>query len=125
MYLTVGLLRDAGLFAVPFALIGGVFSLLLTGTDFSISEAVGFISLFGVAVQGGLILVVRIADLVAEGHDLRTAVLKGAESRMRPVLMATLAAAIGSLPAAVATGIGVQSRQPLPALWAACSGRRW
>jgi cobalt-zinc-cadmium resistance protein CzcA len=98
---------------VPFALIGGVFSLMLTHTDFSISAAVGFISLFGVAIQGGLILIVRIQDLAEEGHDLKEAILASAETRMRPVLMTTLAAAIGLLPAAVATGIGAQSQQPL------------
>jgi heavy metal efflux system protein len=115
VYLTVNSVRDAALvlLTVPFALIGGVFSLVLTGTDFSISAAVGFISLFGVAIQGGLILIVRIKDLVAEGHDIRTAILKGADVRMRPVLMTTLAAAIGLIPAAVATGIGAQSQQPL------------
>ncbi len=115
VYLTVNSFLDAVLvlFAVPFALIGGVFSLLLTGTDFSISAAVGFISLFGVAIQGGLILIVRIRDLVDEGHDPREAIMKGAEARMRPVLMTTLCAAIGLLPAAVATGIGAQSQQPL------------
>ena len=115
VYLTVGSFRDAVLvlLAVPFALIGGVFSLMVTGTDFSISAAVGFISLFGVAIQGGLILVVRIRDLVREGHDLQSAIMKGAEARMRPVLMTTLAAGIGLLPAAVATGIGAQSQQPL------------
>ena len=115
VYLTVNSFLDAVLvlFAVPFALIGGVFSLLLTGTDFSISAAVGFISLFGVAIQGGLILIVRIRDLVEEGHDPREAIMKGAEARMRPVLMTTLCAAIGLLPAAVATGIGAQSQQPL------------
>jgi len=115
VYLTVSSFRDAVLvlLAVPFALIGGVFSLIVTGTDFSISAAVGFISLFGVAIQGGLILVVRIRDLVQEGHDLRSAIMKGAEARMRPVLMTTLAAGIGLLPAAVATGIGAQSQQPL------------
>ena len=98
---------------VPFALIGGVFSLVLTGTEFSISAAVGFISLFGVAIQGGLILLVRIQDLVEEGHELKEAILASAEARMRPVLMTTLAAAIGLLPAAVATGIGAQAQQPL------------
>ncbi len=115
VYLAVGSLSDAGLviMAVPFALVGGVFSLLLTGTDFSISAAVGFISLFGVAIQGGLILVVRIQDLVKDGHDVQTAILKGADARMRPVLMTTLAAGIGLLPAAVATGIGAQAQQPL------------
>jgi cobalt-zinc-cadmium resistance protein CzcA len=90
-----------------------VFSLVLTGTEFSISAAVGFISLFGVAIQGGLILIVRIQDLNEEGHDLKEAILASAETRMRPVLMTTLAAAIGLLPAAVATGIGAQSQQPL------------
>ncbi len=115
VYLAVNSLKDAVLvfIAVPFALIGGVFSLVLTGTDFSISAAVGFISLFGVAIQGGLILIVRIRDLIDEGHDLQTAILTSAEVRMRPVLMTTLAAAIGLIPAAVATGIGAQSQQPL------------
>jgi cobalt-zinc-cadmium resistance protein CzcA len=115
VYLAVGSFGDAGLvlMAVPFALIGGVFSLLLTGTEFSISAAVGFISLFGVAVQGALILMVRIRDLMLEGHDVETAIVKGADARMRPVLMTTLAAAIGLLPAAVATGIGAQAQQPL------------
>ncbi|MBI4402189.1 MAG: efflux RND transporter permease subunit, partial [Nitrospirae bacterium] len=115
VYLAVNSFRDAVLvlFTVPFALIGGVFSLVLTGTDFSISAAVGFISLFGVAIQGGLILIVKIRDFMEEGDDPRTAILKSAEARMRPVLMTTLAAAIGLLPAAVATGIGAQSQQPL------------
>src|SRR6059036_3283610 len=115
VYLTVNCFLDAVLvlFAVPFALIGGVFSLVLTGTDFSISAAVGFISLFGVAIQGGLILIVRIRDLVEEGREPREAIMKGAEARMRPVLMTTLCAAIGLLPAAVATGIGAQAQQPL------------
>jgi cobalt-zinc-cadmium resistance protein CzcA len=115
VYIAVKSFRDAVLVlaTVPFALIGGVFSLVLTHTEFSISAAVGFISLFGVAIQGGLILTVRIQDLVEEGHDLKEAILASAEARMRPVLMTTLAAAIGLLPAAVATGIGAQSQQPL------------
>lgn len=115
VYLGVGSLLDAMLvlLTVPFALIGGVFALVLTGTEFSISAAVGFISLFGVAIQGGLILVVRIRDLLEQGLDLTSAIVKSAEARMRPVLMTTLAAAIGLLPAAVSTGIGAQSQQPL------------
>lgn len=115
VYLAVDSFKDAVLVlaAVPFALVGGVLSLVVTGTDFSISAAVGFISLFGVAVQGGLILIVRIRDLLQEGYDLKSAILTSAESRMRPVVMTTLAAAIGLLPAAVATGIGAQSQQPL------------
>jgi cobalt-zinc-cadmium resistance protein CzcA len=107
--------RDACLvlFAVPFSLVGGVLTLVLTGTHFSISAAVGFISLFGVAVQGALILVTRIRDFLQEGVELEGAILKSAEVRMRPVLMTSLAAAIGLLPAAMATGIGSQSQQPL------------
>jgi cobalt-zinc-cadmium resistance protein CzcA len=69
--------------------------------------------LFGVAIQGGLILIVRIRESLEEGHDLETAILNSAAMRMRPVLMTTLAAAIGLLPAAIATGIGAQSQQPL------------
>lgn len=115
VYMTVSSIREALLVlcTVPFALIGGVLSLAATGTNFSISAAVGFISLFGVAIQGGLILIVRIRDFLDEGYDLETAILKSADVRMRPVLMTTLAAAIGLLPAAVATGIGAQSQQPL------------
>lgn len=115
VYFVFNSIRDALLVlaSVPFALVGGVLALAITGTNFSISAAVGFISLFGVAVQGGLIFVTRIRDLVGEGHDVRIAIMKSAEARMRPVLMTSLAAAIGLLPAAVATGIGAQSQQPL------------
>ncbi|MDP3597209.1 MAG: efflux RND transporter permease subunit, partial [Nitrospirota bacterium] len=115
VYFVFNSIRDALLVlaSVPFALVGGVLALAITGTHFSISAAVGFISLFGVAVQGGLIFVTRIRDLVGEGHDVKTAIMKSAEARMRPVLMTSLAAAIGLLPAAVATGIGAQSQQPL------------
>ena len=115
VYFVLKSIRDAllVLIAVPFSLVGGVLALALTGTHFSISAAVGFISLFGVAVQGGLILITRIQDLVHEGMDMRAAILKSAEVRLRPVLMTSLAAAIGLLPAAVATGIGAQSQQPL------------
>jgi cobalt-zinc-cadmium resistance protein CzcA len=115
VYFVFNSIRDAllVLVSVPFALVGGVLALAITRTHFSISAAVGFISLFGVAVQGGLILVSRIRDLVGQGHDVRTAIMQSAEVRMRPVLMTSLAAAIGLLPAAVSTGIGAQSQQPL------------
>ncbi|HEU4685916.1 MAG TPA: efflux RND transporter permease subunit, partial [Nitrospira sp.] len=115
VYFVLQSMRDAllVLIAVPFSLVGGVLALALTGTNFSISAAVGFISLFGVAVQGALILVSRIRELLQEGLDLRTAILKSAEVRLRPVLMTSLAAAIGLIPAAVSTGIGAQAQQPL------------
>ena len=86
---------------------------MLTGTHFSISAAVGFISFFGVAVQGALILMSRIREMLREGYEISEAILKSAEVRMRPVLMTSLAAAIGLFPAAIATGIGAQSQQPL------------
>lgn len=115
VYFVLHSLRDALLVlaAVPFSLVGGVIALLLTGTHFSISAAVGFISLFGVAVQGALILCSRMQDLLTEGYSVEEAILKAAEARMRPVLMTSLAAAIGLLPAAIASGIGAQSQQPL------------
>src|SRR5438552_3443943 len=108
-------LRDALLLlgTVPLALIGGMLSLLATHTNFSISAAVGFISLFGVSVLGGVILVSRIQQLREGGYSLRDAVAKGSELQLRPVLMAALAADIGLLPASVATGIGSETQKPL------------
>jgi cobalt-zinc-cadmium resistance protein CzcA len=97
----------------PIALTGGTFALLATKTNFSISAAVGFISLFGVTVLGGVILVTRIAQLRNGGMNLYVAVVRGAEMQLRPVLMAALAAAIGLLPAAMATGIGSETQRPL------------
>jgi cobalt-zinc-cadmium resistance protein CzcA len=85
----------------------------LTGTHFSISAAVGVISTLGVAILGGLLLISRIEDLRFSGLSLREAVVKGADMQMRPILMATLGAAIGLLPAALATGIGSQAQKPL------------
>jgi len=116
LYGTFGNVRDAFLLlgTVPLALIGGILSLLVTHTNFSISAAVGFISLFGVSVLGGVILVSRIKQLrEQEGVPLTEAIRRGAELQLRPVLMAALAAAIGLLPAAVATGIGSETQQPL------------
>jgi cobalt-zinc-cadmium resistance protein CzcA len=115
LYGTFGNLRDASLLlgTVPLALIGGILSLLVTHTNFSISAAVGFISLFGVSVLGGVILVSRIKQLQQERLPLYEAIRRGAELQLRPVLMAALAAAIGLLPASVATGIGSETQQPL------------
>jgi cobalt-zinc-cadmium resistance protein CzcA len=101
------------LVTVPFALIGGVLSLVATNTPFSISAAVGFISTLGVAILGGVLLISRIEDFRRSGMSLTESIMKGADVQMRPILMATLAAAIGLLPAAVATGIGSQAQRPL------------
>ena len=115
LYLTFNSLRDALLVlaTVPFALIGGILALVVTGTHFSISAAVGVISTLGVAILGGVLLISRISENRTTGLPLQEAILKGADVQMRPVLMATLGAAIGLLPAAIATGIGSQAQQPL------------
>jgi cobalt-zinc-cadmium resistance protein CzcA len=101
------------LVTVPFALVGGVLSLVATHTHFSISAAVGVISTLGVAILGGVLLISRIEEFRRTGLDLRQAVVQGADAQMRPILMATLGAAIGLLPAALATGIGSQAQKPL------------
>lgn len=107
--------RDAVLLlgTVPLALIGGMLSLLATHTSFSIAAAVGFISLFGVPVLGGVILVSRIQQLREQGVSLTDAVVRGSELQLRPVLMAALSAAIGLVPASIATGIGSETQKPL------------
>ncbi len=115
LYMTFDSLKNALLVlaAVPFALVGGVLSLVATHTHFSISAAVGVISTLGVAILGGVLLISRIEEFRRTGLDVRQAVMRGADAQMRPILMATLAAAIGLLPASLATGIGAQAQQPL------------
>jgi cobalt-zinc-cadmium resistance protein CzcA len=93
--------------------LGGVWALLLTGTNFSISAAVGFISIFGVAIMDGLLLVSYFNHLRALGLPLREAIMQGAEKRVRPVMMTALTAIFGLLPAALSTRIGAQTQQPL------------
>ncbi|HEY2415385.1 MAG TPA: efflux RND transporter permease subunit [Pirellulaceae bacterium] len=92
---------------------GGVLALLIVHMNFSVSAAVGFISIFGVAIMNGLILVSSIHHLRLHGHDLEDAVLEGATKRLRPMLMTTLTAILGLVPAALSTRIGAQSQQPL------------
>ena len=115
LYITFDSIKNALLVlsTVPFALVGGVISLVATHTSFSISAAVGVISTLGVAILGGVLLISRIEDFRRTGLTLREAVRKGADVQMRPILMATLGAAIGLLPAALATGIGSQAQKPL------------
>ena len=107
--------RDAAmvLVHVPFALIGGIFALLITGTHFSISAGVGFISLFGVAVLNGVLLVAYFNDLRTQGLPLCDAVVQGAQVRLRPVLMTGLLAIFGFLPAALSHAIGAEVQRPL------------
>ena len=115
LYITFDSLKNALLVlsAVPFALIGGVIALVATHTNFSISAAVGIISTLGVAILGGVLLISRIEDGRQAGLNLREAIMQAAAVQMRPILMATVGAAIGLLPAALATGIGSQAQKPL------------
>jgi cobalt-zinc-cadmium resistance protein CzcA len=87
--------------------------LVLTGTHFSISAAVGFISVFGVAVQDGVLLISYFNQMRRHGYPVLEAVMRGAELRVRPVVMTSLTAALGLLPAALATSIGSQAQKPL------------
>jgi cobalt-zinc-cadmium resistance protein CzcA len=98
---------------VAAATMGGLWALKLTGTPFSISAAVGFISIFGVAVQDGVLLISYFNQMRAAGLPVRESILLGAELRVRPVVMTSLTAALGLLPAALATSIGSQSQRPL------------
>ncbi|WP_375507540.1 efflux RND transporter permease subunit [uncultured Caballeronia sp.] len=98
---------------IPLALSGGVLSLWMRGIPLSISAAVGFIALSGVAVLNGLVMIAFIRSLREEGRDLDTAVTEGAFTRLRPVLMTALVASLGFLPMAFATGTGSEVQRPL------------
>jgi heavy metal efflux system protein len=93
--------------------IGGIWALWLTGTNFSIAAAVGFVSLFGVAIMDGLLLISSFNALRAHGLPVREAILQGAAKRVRPVTMTALTAILGLLPAALSTRIGAQTQRPL------------
>jgi heavy metal efflux system protein len=93
--------------------LGGIWALWLTGTSFSISAAVGFISIFGVAIMDGLLLVSYFNQLRARQVPLREAIMQGAEKRVRPIMMTALTAIFGLLPAALSTRIGAQTQRPL------------
>jgi cobalt-zinc-cadmium resistance protein CzcA len=97
---------------VMVAPIGGVIALHLTGTNFSVSSGVGFLALFGVSVQTGVIMVEYINQLRARGHTSEDAAVEGAVLRLRPIMMTMLVATLGLLPAAVSHGIGSDSQRP-------------
>jgi heavy metal efflux system protein len=115
LYSAFNSMKDALLVMVNVvaATMGGVWALKLTGTPFSISAAVGFISIFGVAVQDGVLLISYFNQMRGDGMSVREAVMRGAELRVRPVVMTSLTAALGLLPAALATSIGSQAQKPL------------
>ena len=115
LFITFGNVKDAALtiLNVPFALIGGILALHITGINFSISAGIGFIALFGVCIQNGVILISVFRKNLENKMTLHTAILEGVISRVRPVVMTALMAAIGLLPAAISTGIGSETQKPL------------
>ncbi|WP_250631167.1 efflux RND transporter permease subunit [Rhodoflexus caldus] len=115
LYGAFGRFRQAGLLMsiVPLALFGGMLALNVRGMTLNVSSAVGFIALFGVAIQNGVIMISHINDLRRRGRDLLNAVLEGAEDRFRPVLMTATVAVLGLLPASLSTGIGSDVQRPL------------
>ncbi len=101
------------LVSIPVACTGGVLALLITRENFSISAAMGFISIFGIAIQGAILVVAYYQRLREDGRTIEQAAREAAEKRFRPVLMTTLVATLGLLPAAVSNGIGAQTQKPL------------
>ncbi|MGL4290242.1 MAG: efflux RND transporter permease subunit [Phreatobacter sp.] len=98
---------------IPLAMVGGVFSLFLTGTPFGVSGAIGFIALIGVSVMEGIIVITYFNHLVAQGRERISAAVECGKVRMRPVMMTCVAACVGLTPAALSTGIGSQVQKPL------------
>ncbi len=115
LYGALGSVRDAAIVftGVPLALVGGVMALLLRGMPFSISAAVGFIALSGIAVLNGLVMVTSIQGLMANGMERAQAAYEGAMMRLRPVVMTALVASFGFVPMAIATGSGAEVQKPL------------
>jgi cobalt-zinc-cadmium resistance protein CzcA len=115
LFVMFGNMTDASLVLlnVPFALIGGILALHLTDTNFSISAGIGFIALFGLCVQNGVILISVFKKNLEHRLPLAQAIKEGVSDRIRPVVMTALMAAIGLLPAALSTGIGSETQKPL------------
>lgn len=119
LFTMFGNLKDAGLvfLNVPFAIVGGIVALIITGTNFSISAGIGFIALFGICILFGVLLITEFKDNLQKYKHTSNALYKsirlGVQSRVRPVMMTALMAAIGLLPAAISHGIGSESSKPL------------
>jgi cobalt-zinc-cadmium resistance protein CzcA len=115
LFIALGDSKNAGLVLinVPFALVGGILALHVTGINFGISAGVGFIALFGICVQNGVILVQEFNDNLHNKLPMEEAVISGVRKRIRPVVMTAMMASIGLVPAAVSTGIGSEAQKPL------------
>jgi len=99
--------------SVPLAFIGGAVALFIRGMNLNVSSGVGFAALFGVSIMNGVLLVKAITTLRAQGEGLEDAIVSGAQNCLRPILMASLVAVLGLLPASVATGLGSDVQRPL------------
>jgi heavy metal efflux system protein len=115
LYSLFNSIRDSllALAGIPFAIGGGILALFVTGLPFSVSAAIGFISLFGVSVMNGILVLTYFNQLRVQGFGPVDAMERAAEKRMRPMLMTALSACIGLVPAAFSTGIGSQVQRPL------------
>ena len=102
---------------VPIAIVGGIATLMLTGTNFNISAGIGFIALFGICIQNGVLLIIvfkqNLEKIKGQDNSLYASIKMGVNSKIRPVIMTALMAAIGLIPAAISTGIGSESSRPL------------
>jgi cobalt-zinc-cadmium resistance protein CzcA len=115
IFAAFGSLRQAFVIysAIPLAVTGGVFALVLRGLPFSISAGIGFIALSGVAVLNGVVLITYFNQLREERKNVLDSVLEGSLTRLRPVLMTALVASLGFVPMAIATGSGAEVQRPL------------
>jgi cobalt-zinc-cadmium resistance protein CzcA len=115
LYINFGSFTDVLLAAsvIPMALVGGIFALYLTATPFSVSAAIGFVALFGIAAMDGIIVLSYFNNQIDIGMDRMSAMLRTCQIQLRPVLMTCIVACVGLVPAAVSTGIGSQVQKPL------------
>jgi cobalt-zinc-cadmium resistance protein CzcA len=115
LYINFGSLTDVLLVlsVIPMALIGGIFGLYLTGTPFSVSAAIGFIALFGIATMDGILILAYFNQKIEEGLDRESAIYAACQVQMRPVMLTCIVACVGLIPAAISTGIGSQVQKPL------------
>jgi cobalt-zinc-cadmium resistance protein CzcA len=115
LFFTFGKFRQAGLLIgmLPLAVFGGMLALTVRGMTFNVSSAVGFIALFGLSIQNGVIMLSHINVLRQKGKELKQAVIEGASHRLRPMMMTATVAILGLLPASLATGIGSDVQRPL------------
>ena len=115
LFILLGNVKESGLVLinVPFAIVGGIIALHITGINFGISAGVGFIALFGICIQNGVILILEFNKNLRHRMSLPDSIFEAVKVRTRPVVMTAMMAAIGLIPAAVSTGIGSESQKPL------------